>query len=771
MKKILISVLALIPLSVSAIGVPTSGIDWSASTVSVQSFVGDHPSHETNFQCFGNSFADLPITVTLDQLAFAKADPGPESEEGLITGSTCFQQAGEYQLQIRLVDQAGNVGTAEAYVLMVRAAEAGSLYTTLEPVAYTKETNNTSLAEPTITGATSDCTAERLVANAEDDCQLRLTLRDDFGNVVVVPGSVGDITVPNRDVTNRDLNTIANPDQSFLDGIRLNGGTGNLNFVTDSNGSFDFDVSALAPSLEVFNSVADAAFTLGRIVSKPTSFTFPVPNVADDGQILATTTNLSQSIDLQFEPWVKLFLSDVAPGAGAASEPNDPLYFLLGDIKTLYAFADTTLDHFLPDSFEVFVKGFTRPIGITFVDEDLTNGPRDIDGDSTLDGLPIAMSGNSRTRNSVFETVMTALAGLNTDENVALGSKIQHVFTGESSGSKTVTYPGGNLGSYVGPDPAFPGITLPDPNVPGGRTGTATALLVGADIEGKILAEVDINVISDDTQLVNIGGTSVLDVREEIVRNAETLTRGMSPLNTPGSDINFNINTGFTNGDVAYFQDATVTLTGGTPMVFDGGAKTIVIEDGNLFIPNDLVYAGDFDDSLGIILINTDVSDRSNGNIFVKNNVQRLAGTYYAEGAFLSTTVISDPQYDGVIANRELTNVDDPNAPLGLQLLLEGTILTRNSLGGALLDPLQTPYGVTDDRAEAIRYDLNFVRRYVPPIDPVTLQPLSDAQNNQCVKVDGVCDRNKHSFVIRADGLVRNLTPPGFDQVGGFSAQ
>ncbi len=759
----------LIPSLVYGIGVPTSGIDWEASMISIQSFDAAHPTHEANFSCFGGGFSDLPISRSLQEMAFSNTSPGPENDSGLITGSSCFQQAGEYQLQISLVDNAGNIGTAESYLLTVRPAEADSLLTTIRPIAYEKETDNPAIG--TLNGNTTDCTAERLVANAEDDCQLQVSLRDEFGNVVVVNRPLGRMAIPGRDINNRDLNTFADAEGVFIDGLRLNDSLNNPSFRTDNDGNFNFTVSALAPSIDIITSPIDAAFKLSQIIPRNTPFEFPIPAIADDGSTSGTTT-VTKSADLQFEPWVKLFLSDNAPSGGSASAPNEPLYFLLGDTKVLYAFAGTMLDHFLPSGFDVFVKGFNRPVGLFFEDEDLTSGFGDIDGDTVPEGLRISLAGNATSRSEDFETILKSASGLSSDENVAFGSKIRHSYR-EGSSTKTVLYPGGNLGSSIGPDPAFPAVTLPVDSIPGGTPGTATALLVGADIEGKVLANQDVRAVNDaNAKFVTVGGITAVDIREDVTRNAEVITRGSNSVNSPGSNINFNINSGWT-GDVAYFEDATVTLTGASsPMVFDQGQKTIVIRDGNLFIPDDLIYGPGFDDSLGVILINSTVNNLDLGHIFVKNDVQRLVGTYYAEGSILSTDAITDPQHTDTIANRELTNMDDPNAPLGLQLLLEGTILTRNTLGGALLDPPFTPEGPTTEQDEAIKYDLHFVRRYVPPLDPVTLDPLPDSANNNCVKPDGAtCDVNKHSFVIRADGRVRNLTPPGFDQLSGFSAQ
>ena len=97
----------LMPVIAFGVGVPSSGVDWTTSTMVVESFVADHPSHEANFSCFGSVYGDLPITVNLDQMAFAEVVPGPVREKGLIASAACFQQAGLYDVTLTLVDQVG----------------------------------------------------------------------------------------------------------------------------------------------------------------------------------------------------------------------------------------------------------------------------------------------------------------------------------------------------------------------------------------------------------------------------------------------------------------------------------------------------------------------------------------------------------------------------------------------------------------------------------------------------------------------------------------
>lgn len=144
-------------------------------------------------------------------------------------------------------------------------------------------------------------------------------------------------------------------------------------------------------------------------------------------------------------------------------------------------------------------------------------------------------------------------------------------------------------------------------------------------------------------------------------------------------------------------------------------------------------------------------------------------GTYFADGGLTSTGTPSAPSINETL-DRD-TGDKDGTSILNKQLLLEGTLFTRNTLGGGMMEPFIDPWGAemgataaTTDRAKAQRYDLHFVRRYY---EKVRLGPGGSVVTNpgDCLNTDGTnCDPNKHAFVIRPDGRVLSVPPPGFEQ-------
>ena len=103
---------------------------------------------------------------------------------------------------------------------------------------------------------------------------------------------------------------------------------------------------------------------------------------------------------------------------------------------------------------------------------------------------------------------------------------------------------------------------------------------------------------------------------------------------------------------------------------------------------------------------------------------------------------------------------------------MEGTIYSRNTLGGAILDTSQnkdglfyTPWEETDDKNLAQKYDFHFIRRYIIPYYKEGAKrgfKIPDSENNFCTKENEKCDINPHAFIIRTDGRAVNSPPPGF---------
>ncbi len=591
-----------------------------------------------------------------------------------------------------------------------------------------------------------------------------------FANVISDRPGTG--AFRNQDVTVGGTNlydVTSNADQSFANGLRftdlsatqspggvyLEENTQKFDFISNIDGEVEFSARAIVPSGQVVTGSQPDTFLM-KPTEKNIPFEIDVQNVDGHGDLIADdfTTLIFDSNSnpvsppVQFDPWIKLFLSD-KPGNAL---PTNPLQFLFGELQRVYEYATTQSTKILPNAFKTFLSGIA-PAGTTFVDEDL-----DQEGGLEKDFT----GGGANAQEDSADTHLQATGGAIKDIAVAFTSRVQYDVN-ETDGTRTVLYPGGNLGNNVG------GSTLFDLSAMQGAIGAdntdISGIIVGADIEGQVLTQGDNYSYQetggvDDTRVLRMGNITVTDMREDITRNAYELIRSL-PANEGSGTRDFDV-TDFVDNKVTYFKGGTVRIgNGGTPespRIIDDGRHTIVIEDGNLLVAGDMRYAS-VDDSFGVILINNQADVKPIiGNIFVLNNVKNFVGTYFSDGSLTSTINPSNPNIlDGL--DREDSDI------LGTQLLLEGTLLTRNTLGGGMLEPLISPWGAGTDRTEAQKYDLHFMRRYYPEysVDPETGEQ-SQSNEDKCVITNGECDLNKHSFVVRPDGRVQNVTPPGFEQ-------
>ncbi|MDD5770241.1 MAG: hypothetical protein PHE25_04670 [Candidatus Gracilibacteria bacterium] len=189
------------------------------------------------------------------------------------------------------------------------------------------------------------------------------------------------------------------------------------------------------------------------------------------------------------------------------------------------------------------------------------------------------------------------------------------------------------------------------------------------------------------SQGTNYTDLSTSDIRTQIRKNAYTYISSM----TSGQIVN----------GVKYVVGEDVTISGN-----DLGYETLVVKDGNITISGNLNNSGI---TLGIIVLkdNYDVNnDYSNkGNIYVNEGVQTINAIIYADGGFISADNNGNPYTSDTLSR---TN------NLQKQLVLKGTLFTRNTIGGAIQGSSGyiLPGGsITTDFAKAMLYDLNYVRR------------------------------------------------------------
>ncbi len=741
MNKKIVSILSLvsIPLSVLAIdiGVLDSGINWGESKLTMTEFVSPETPAIADFNCFGITAID--DFVPLSNLFISSSDGSDRGTE--LEDSMC-ETVGDYTFKIELVDEAGNSTEKTDYKLKVFPSDADTM---------------------ALSYIDCDSTSTGIIADGNEECELSIDVFDQYNNKFAdFNDGIGqrnkesfvELTIPDQIPR---VNFDYFDDSVFIEDLFRDGIVLPSSKKLDSSGQAKLSIKAKAPSIDVIEGNHKNA-QVSLLTAKPAALGFEFDSVEDDGTLNTSSKNiLSAAGNFKFYPWVKSDIID--PDGGTSDLEVD------GAGEEINVIANTGMVGVtLPSNLTTKLMG-VPPVAIDIVLGD--------DGTFTLeenlkDGVDIFSWSTvlEKDLKSRFLKLIKAI-GISEVLDWGLTTRITHNLLGGG----TITYPGGNLGDYAFRDSTgnyvsgYEPATLLNPDcLHCDGTGVGGSItFIGADIEGQIQSNQSIFALgqkSGDGHIISMGGVSAKDSREKIVQNAYALYRGLEPLDNMtesdlSSGIDFTAELSFNElkykTKVAYFRGGTVTL-GGTIT----GTGTIIVVDGNIVIEDDMEYANAATDSLGIILVNSKVGKPDNdnkvlqtGNVFVYSNIQKIIGTYFAEGSLLSTT-------DPVI---ETPYVDDYNYPSGLiladQLLLKGTIFSYNTLGGSEVlndnNEYSTPWGDAADRDEAVKYDIHHIRRYDGGGSCVT------GTNN-----DAGCDMNSFAFIIRPDGKVKNQTPPGF---------
>lgn len=173
--------------------------------------------------------------------------------------------------------------------------------------------------------------------------------------------------------------------------------------------------------------------------------------------------------------------------------------------------------------------------------------------------------------------------------------------------------------------------------------------------------------------------------------------------------------------------------------------ETIILKDGDLFINRDINISWN---KLWIIVlkdnydVNTDYLSWNGWNVYVSPDVSEINAVIYADGWFISVNDSWIPySVDNTQRSSELSN----------QLLLKGTLFTRNTIWGAFLvwGDYKLPWGsslpdTTQNFNKAMVYDLNYTRRWI---------------KNCIVNWSWVCKYRDWAFVIEYNPNVQ-VNPP-----------
>ena len=685
-----------------------SGIDWNLSTINI---AGPQMLYKEISSLTGGSLG-IEFFTSTQTIVFSEF-------------VSIFEDEGLYTINLEIYDNVGNFVNITNLQVEIKSSEAII-------------TNNNG----------TDCTGT-VLANNEDVCTFSIEIKDRFGNSAEVTTDFEAVfDIQDMNGSYNLIDNAQNAQEAFINGLRFNdGGIGSsitannkITFKSKIDKTQDISIKAIAPSIEIITGSLEGSY-LAKSIKRFADIIFSIPNINPDGDVSSVKSSTIITFPLTFKPWVNAFLSDRKNEVA-----SDPLQFSYEDAIDIHANLEAgSYTKTLPtNNLKAKIRGFSSD-NTVFSDINLSTNI-----------ASLSFPGGAFSGTNFITTHLNILSGVLAESNVAFTSMVEHDVLDNWGTIRTIEYPGGNLGNRVGNDDLFPELDCTITPIPiGCSEGDVSSIVVGADIEGQILTEGTNFTYQEDgssgkSGITRMGNISATDIREEITQNTYELIRGLSAeTNTTLNNLDLGIN------EVKYFN-GDVTLSG-----IISGKGTIVIKDGNLIINNDLVYDNDVTDSLGVILINSSAkSHPTTGNIYVKLNVQNIVGTYFADGGFMSVDNLGNPDI-----NREDSEM------LKKQLLLNGTLLTRNTLGGAMfnisgfLDPWGTPPGIdsTAKRKIAQKYDLHFVRRYKQSgdIDP-TIKGSAPDYNPYCV-ADGVsCDTNKHAFIIRPDGKVRKIPTPGF---------
>ena len=735
-----------------------SGLDFSSSKIVIQKTApGSIQTKNVNLEDAGltapaaTSFGNFMID--LNSYYFNDSDEFP-----------IFTQTGKYKIWLELYDLAGNQVRGDFFYIDIYPAEADNEQSSLSGFG---------------------CDNDSLLANGLDTCAGTLTAKDKYGNSIFgreFRAYFGEQQVAGSYNLLVNQNSIDPAQMAFENGLRFASAEGEMVSATSflgqnhtqtfetQDGSLDnpgtgktknIEINSLVPSLSICTSndlgtfadqrVRNTGF-LGKKQSRIMNLYFDSPPVLENGEIDSAGEPVTLIFDenkLNFDSLLKATISNNA--GGETSDFN----ILLEEEKEIYvqSSTETTTDN-LPENFQVYLYG-QAPEDTQFDQEDLsTNGNLENDD---LDGVEIDFSSLS-PQTGDEKSINTHLRGIG---DVEL-SNLESAFTSqvkipilENGSIRNVIYPGGNFGNMVGKHSqsqelfSCPEYAVDNSDIKG--------FTIGANISGNILTSGTSAIQNDESTAVDLGGIEVKDIREETTTNAYEIIRGMDPTElSDGIEI-----ADFSSGkDVIYYSGGTVQLGEASETFTFSGVKTIVIEDGNLLIAGDMEYNSPTD-SLGVILINSNIGEKpETGNIFINKDVKKFVGTYFADGSLTSTeatgvpTSIPDILTDDI--DRDAAGLENV---LKKQLLLEGTLFTKNTLGGAMLGDgnLRNPWGEEPILDEAQKYDLHFVRRYSP------LLFSEEEKINYCVNISETeCDPEGSSFLIRPDNRVQFFPPPGF---------
>ena len=179
---------------------------------------------------------------------------------------------------------------------------------------------------------------------------------------------------------------------------------------------------------------------------------------------------------------------------------------------------------------------------------------------------------------------------------------------------------------------------------------------------------------------------------------------------------------------------------------------TVIVDGGNLYIDEDILET-DVQSYLTVVAMRNAFQFENTGHIYIAGRsensdpVKNIRATLIADGSVFS--YVPGQAIDEDTGEPKWDNVDQRVASLNDQLLIEGSVYSDNTVGGADIDNLKgtnylllgggqvikAPYDL-NDRLKAQIYDLNYLRLFQLELEICENGLPKDQQCGKCLSID-----------------------------------
>ncbi len=609
------------------------------------------------------------------------------------------------------------------------------------------------------------------IADGQENHLVRTTLIDEYGNPVISVAGIKEVSVNTKFENTTRLDQIAGTgDSAIFEASEFGFGpveggtsTGYLIEANGGDGKFQIDVKSYAPTSKGYTPIVGDGFNL--------FFDEMTYNVAAlGGYINVGESSGTYGVAVGFEPRKFAFSPTLV---------TTPEALIWDSVTNTYILDVSAIENITvnaPKRFNLELQNFSSSVtagnpelgllmdtsdgSVTWVDaitenpivQALTLDIEDADGfDGSWNAAGGLVSGGTIDWSSIENIRMRATPELDLAAAVPEDfSTLFETYAGYDVSGKQVRHKSEMLG--IGAKLFNPGVEIIGSVYSSGGTSSKQT---GSELNQSL------------------GDTAQSELESIINRSTVALTKDAAiSACTPAGDITNLVNFWNNNPDCTFFEDSVLYLK--NDVVLDllvslpSGAKTILVEGGNLHIKNDFIFPAAIDNSFGVIVLKNAAG--VGGNIFIYPDVTNVMGTFYAEGSVISVNAEGECGEDAT-ADCSGTGFCDRSFELRDQLYWKGLIATQNTIGGADKAPLVFPSDIVttgcnapdcaaaivsgcSSREEARIYDFAYLRTFHPASGGMQIFASSDA-----------------ALVVEYDSRIQNNPPPLFESIEGSSSQ